>query len=55
MKKEYSEDDCWLKANQEWEMAGLARQDRDYKDADKRTKAALEWEAKARRIARNEE
>jgi hypothetical protein len=55
MQKVYTEADCWRKANQEWEMAGLARQDGDYKDAEKRTEAAREWERKARRIARNEE
>lgn len=32
------------KADQAWEMAGLARQDRDYADAEKRTKEAQEHE-----------
>lgn len=36
------------KANQHWEMAGLARQDRDYEDAERHTKLAREYEQKAR-------
>jgi len=55
MTKQYSEDDCWRKANQEWEMAGMARRDGDHKDAEKRMEAARRWEIKARRIARGEE
>jgi hypothetical protein len=42
------------KADQHWEMAGLARADRDLKDAERRTKLAQEYEAKAREAYREE-
>jgi hypothetical protein len=32
-----------MKENQAWEMAGLARQDGDHKDAERWTKEAREW------------
>ncbi len=38
------------KANQHWEMAGLARMDGDLKDAEKHTKLARHWEHKAREM-----
>lgn len=46
--REYSKADCKRKANQEWEMAGLARQDRDTDAADRHTANARMWEAKWR-------
>jgi hypothetical protein len=39
---------CRRKADQHWDMAGLARQDGDKKDAERHTKLAREWEEKAR-------
>ena len=39
---------CRRKADQHWEMAGLARQDGDKEDAARHTKLALEWEEKAK-------
>lgn len=47
-KENMSEDELKRKANQAWEMAGLARQDRDYKDADCKTKEAKEYEEELR-------
>ena len=34
---------CRRKANQHWDMAGLARQDRDYKDEKRHTELARAW------------
>jgi hypothetical protein len=36
------------KADQHWEMAGLARMDRDYEDEVRHTKLAREYDKKAR-------
>lgn len=36
------------KADQHWEMAGLARQDRDYEDAQRHTEKAREYEQLAK-------
>lgn len=38
---------CQMKADQHWDMAGLARQDRDKADEERHTKLAREWSAKA--------
>ena len=38
---------CKPKANQHWEMAGLARADGDKADEARHTKLAREWDAKA--------
>jgi hypothetical protein len=37
-----------MKADQHWEMAGLARQDNDMKDAERHTQLAREFEQKWR-------
>jgi hypothetical protein len=39
---------CMMKANQHWEMAGLARADGDKVDAEKHTSEARRWEQRAR-------
>ena len=36
------------KADQHWDMAGLARQDNDMKEAERHTQLAREYEAKVR-------
>lgn len=41
---EDSYEHCRRKADQAWEMAGLARQDGDLKDAERYTKEARKWE-----------
>jgi hypothetical protein len=38
------------KANQHWELAGLARMDGDHKDAERHTKLARDWDRKAREV-----
>ena len=38
---------CKTKANQHWEMAGLARADGDKADEARHTKLAREWDEKA--------
>lgn len=43
----YSPEDCRRRAHQHWEMAGLARQDMDSSDAERHTKLARLWEARA--------
>jgi hypothetical protein len=40
--------DCRRKADQHWEMAGLARQDRDTEDERRHTAEARRWESLAR-------
>jgi hypothetical protein len=40
--------DAQRKADQHWEMAGLARQDGDAKDADKHSAMAREYETMAK-------
>jgi hypothetical protein len=42
------------KADQHWDMAGLARQDGDMVDAERHTKLARELEAQAREAERAE-
>ena len=44
-----------IKADQEWDMAGLARQDGDMKDAELHMKKAREYEAMAREERDNAE
>lgn len=39
---------CMRKANQHWDMAGLARQDRDTADAQRHTDLARDYERQAR-------
>ena len=39
-----------MKADQEWDMAGLARQDRDMKDAERHTAKAREYERRIREL-----
>jgi hypothetical protein len=41
--KFYDAASCWQKADQHWEMAGLASQDGDKKDAARHTRLAQEW------------
>jgi hypothetical protein len=43
----YTAEDCRRKADQHWEMAGLARQDGDTADADRHTRDARLWESRA--------
>lgn len=40
-------DECRRKANQHWELAGLARQDRDFIDMENHTRLARLWEERA--------
>lgn len=42
-----SAEDCRRKANQHWEMAGLARQDGDHADMHRHTREARLWEQRA--------
>jgi hypothetical protein len=42
-----------MKADQHWELAGLARKDGDIKDADKNTELARRYDAKAHEAYRN--
>lgn len=44
LKKDY----LLMKADQHWDMAGLARQDGDTRDEEKHTKLAREYQEKAR-------
>jgi len=44
-----SEEKLKRKADQEWEMAGLARQDGDSKDAQKHTSNAMEYDEELER------
>jgi hypothetical protein len=44
----YSAEDCRRKADQHWDMAGLARQDGDKTDEQKHTDKAREWDQRAR-------
>lgn len=37
-------EEAWRKADQHWEMAGLARQDGDKADAERHTKLARKFE-----------
>ena len=43
----YDPDYCSRKANQHWEMAGLARVDGDKADEARHTKLARQWDEKA--------
>ena len=45
--RNYSAEECRRKANQHWEMAGLARQDRDRADEARHTKEARKWDERA--------
>lgn len=42
--KQYTPEQCRRKADQHWEMAGLAQQDGDSADAASHTKKAKMWE-----------
>lgn len=44
----YDAEACRRKADQHWEMAGLARQDGDGADAARHTRLAQAWEERAR-------
>jgi len=46
MSRYYTPEECRRKADQHWDMAGLARQDRDYIDAEKHTRMARVWDAR---------
>lgn len=46
--KFYAPDECRRKADQHWEMAGLARQDNDKDDASRHTRLAWTWVERAR-------
>lgn len=48
MARAYSADECRRKANQHWEMAGLARVDNDRADEQKHTDLARQWDQRAR-------
>lgn len=48
MSKFYTPADCLRKANQHWEMAGLARKDNDPKDENNHTEKAKLWEQRTR-------
>ncbi len=43
----YTAEDCRRKADQHWEMAGLARQDGDTADAHRHTREARLWDQRA--------
>ena len=45
--KFYTEAECRRKAEQHWEMAGLASADQDYSDSSRHTALAREWDALA--------
>jgi hypothetical protein len=47
MARYYSPTDCRRKANQHWEMAGLARQDNDQADSKRHTDLARLWDQRA--------
>jgi hypothetical protein len=47
MMRFYTAADCRRKADQHYEMAGLARQDGDSKDAAEQTRKAKEWDQRA--------
>ena len=46
-KRFYTLNECLIKADQHWDMAGLARQDGDNKDANRHTQLAKIWTIKA--------
>jgi hypothetical protein len=46
--KFYSPEDCRRKADQHWEMAALARRDRDMPDVNRHTALAKLWEQRAK-------
>ncbi|QZI85770.1 hypothetical protein CPT_Summit_119 [Stenotrophomonas phage Summit] len=48
MTRFYTAEQCKNKADQHWEMAGLARQDNDPKDAERHTEEARKWDQRAR-------
>lgn len=47
MPRHYDAHECRRKADQHWELAGLARQDLDPEDANRHTKLAQTWEVRA--------
>lgn len=47
-----SPEECRRKADQHWEMAGLARQDGDKPDEERHTKLARDWDRKAKEASR---
>lgn len=47
MNKFYDPDNCMRKADQHWEMAGCARQDRDEADSKRHTDLARLWTQRA--------
>lgn len=47
MPKFYTDAQCMRKANQHWDMAGLARQDFDRQDELRHTSLARKWERRA--------
>lgn len=47
MARLYTKEECLRKSDQHWEMAGLARQDNDMKDAEKQTEQARLWHKRA--------
>lgn len=47
MSEFYTASDCFRKADQHWEMAGCARQDRDAADAQRHTDLARLWHTRA--------
>jgi hypothetical protein len=46
--KFFSEEYCRRKADQHWELAGLARKDRDKEDSARHTNEAQKWDIRAR-------
>lgn len=46
--KFYDPDECRRKADQHWEMAGLARRDNDDADAARHTRLGHEWDQHAK-------
>lgn len=44
----YTIEHCLRKADQHWEMAGLARQDGDIEDVNRHVDLAREWERRAK-------
>lgn len=44
---------CRRKSKQAWDMAGLARQDNDIADMERRTKEAREWDARIGQLLRS--
>lgn len=47
MQRFYTPEQCRRKADQHWDMAGLARQDRDRQDELRHTSLARKWDRRA--------